>query len=86
MLTPFANQGQQQQPSGSAVTVQQKAMYFMGRPVGVSLRNGQGASGILCNVNNGQLYLLQYLYQTQFATFHYPLSEVSDVIPYPACG
>ncbi|WP_370452259.1 hypothetical protein [Cohnella sp. AR92] len=84
---PFANQGQPQQPlSGSSVTVQQKAMYYMGRPVGVSLRNGQGVSGILCNVSNSQLFLLQYLYNTQFATFHYPLGEVSDVIPYPACG
>ncbi|THF79603.1 hypothetical protein E6C55_12270 [Cohnella fermenti] len=77
---------QQQQPSGSGVTVQQKATYFMGRPVGISFRNGTGASGILCNVQNGQLSLLQYLYHSQFATFHYPLTDIADVLPYPTCG
>ncbi|WP_114378827.1 hypothetical protein [Paenibacillus prosopidis] len=63
----------------------QKAMYNIGRPVGVSLRNGQGVSGVLCNVQNDQIFLLQYLYASQFATFHYRINEIADILPYPSC-
>ncbi|MCA0758015.1 hypothetical protein KP806_23425 [Paenibacillus sp. N4] len=61
------------------------AGYYIGRPVGVSLRNGQGVSGVLCSVDNGQIFLLQYLYGSQFATFHYTFGEIANIMPYPPC-
>lgn len=67
------------------IPMQQKALYLMGRPVGISLKNGRGVSGILCRVENGEIYVMQYMYATQFATFHYPLSEINDIMAYPAC-
>ena len=64
---------------------QQKLPYLIHKPVGVSLKNGQGVSGILCSVDNGQIYILVYLYHTQFATKHYLFSEVQDILPFPDC-
>jgi hypothetical protein len=71
--------------AASAAQLQQKASGLIGTPVGISLKNGQGVSGVLCSIQQGQLYVMQYLYQTQFATFHYPLQDVADINPYPAC-
>ncbi|WP_258171120.1 hypothetical protein [Paenibacillus sp. R14(2021)] len=65
--------------------LQQKAMYLIGRPVGISLKNGHGVSGTLCSVQNGEVYVVQYLYASQFATFHYPFNQINDILPYPAC-
>jgi hypothetical protein len=59
--------------------------YLINKPVGVSLANGQGVSGILCSVANSQIYLLEYLYHTQFATKHYAFNEIQDVLPFPSC-
>ena len=52
---------------------------LINQPVGVSLTNGQGVSGILCRVTNREIYLLVYLYQSQFATKHFPLGRKSVV-------
>jgi len=63
----------------------QKAVALIGKPVGISLTNGQGVSGVLCSVLSGQIYLLQYLYHSQFATFHYAVNTVNDIYPFPVC-
>ncbi len=67
------------------MSVQQKAMMFIGRPVGISLRNGQGVSGVICSVQGGEVYIMQYMYASQFATFHYSFNDINDILPYPAC-
>jgi hypothetical protein len=59
--------------------------YLINRPVGVSLANGQGVSGILCSVAGGQIYLLEYLYHSQFATKHYSFDEIQDILLFPNC-
>ena len=59
--------------------------YLINQPVGVSLRNGQGVSGILCRVTNREIYLLEYLYHSQFATKHYPLSQIQNIYKFPRC-
>ncbi len=64
---------------------QQKAMYLIGQPVGVSLMNGQGVSGVLCSIENGQVYIMEYLYQSQFATKHYAFHEIRDINAFPGC-
>ena len=60
--------------------------YLVNQPVGVSLTNGQGVSGILCSVSHSEIYLLEYLYQTQFALKHYPLNQIQAVHPFPSCN
>jgi len=64
---------------------QQNLQYLIGRPVGVSLMNGQGVSGILCNAYGGEIYVMEYLYKTQFAMKHYPFQVVQDINPFPNC-
>ncbi|WP_053957188.1 hypothetical protein [Inediibacterium massiliense] len=64
---------------------QTKLPFLINQPVGVSLINGQGVSGILCSVSNGEIYLLEYLYHSQFATKHYPFNSIQDIHPFPPC-
>jgi|GEM_PF-671471 len=64
---------------------QKKLKSLINKPVGVSLRNGQGVSGVLCNVSNRGIYLLEYLYQTQFATKHYRFDQIQDINLFPKC-
>ncbi len=60
--------------------------YLINQPVGVSLADGTGVSGILCSITHKEIYLMEYLYHTQFALRHYPLSQIQDVLPFPSCN
>lgn len=63
----------------------QKARSLLGQPVGLSLKSGQGVAGVLCQVQANEVYILQYLYQAQFATFHYAFSDIQDIYAFPRC-
>ncbi len=65
--------------------VQTDLNYLINQPVGVSLMNGQGVSGVLCDISDTEIYLLEYLYQSQFALKHYPFSQIQFVHPFPPC-
>ncbi|WP_438448149.1 hypothetical protein [Gorillibacterium sp. sgz5001074] len=77
--TPWSYNG------GIPATVEQKAKRLTGQPVGISLKNGKGVSGVICSVDATQVYVLQYLYAFQFATFHYEFQEIQDILPFPPC-
>lgn len=64
---------------------QMKLEFLINKPIGVSFANGQGTSGILCSVENEEIYLLEYLYYTQFALKHYAFDEIQDIHPFPKC-
>lgn len=70
---------------GIPATVEQKARSLVGRPAGISLKNGQGVSGVICSTDAAQVYVLQYLYAFQFATFHYAYEDIQDILPFPPC-
>ncbi|TNJ62921.1 hypothetical protein FE784_28255 [Paenibacillus hemerocallicola] len=63
----------------------QKARSLLGRPVGLSLKSGQGVAGVLCQVQANEVFILQYLYQAQFATFHYAFTDIQDIYAFPRC-
>lgn len=65
---------------------QMTMQYLINKPVGVSLTDGTGVSGILCSITHSEIYLMEYLYHTQFALKHYPLSQIQDVLPFPPCS
>lgn len=65
---------------------QMRLPFLLQRPVGVSLTNGQGVSGVLCSVDNMHIYLMEYLYQSQFALKHYPIYQIRDILPFPSCA
>ncbi|MEO4052906.1 hypothetical protein [Solibacillus sp. CAU 1738] len=64
---------------------QQKISFLIGQPVGISLTNGQGTSGILCGVSGGKLLVIEYLYQAQFALKQYDFYMIHDVNGFPPC-
>ncbi|WP_307794944.1 hypothetical protein [Alkalihalobacillus sp. BA299] len=66
--------------------IEQKAIGLIGQPVGISLKNGQGVSGVLCSVQSGEVFVMQYLYATQFATFHYSFNNIKDIHAFPSCN
>ena len=59
--------------------------YLTNQPVGVSLVNGQGVSGILCRFDSEGIYLMEYLYQSQFATKHYLYGQIQNITSFPSC-
>ena len=64
---------------------QQKIVYLMGQPIGISLMNGQGTSGILCGTSGGKLLVMEYLYQAQFALKQYDFYMIQDINGFPPC-
>jgi hypothetical protein len=60
--------------------------YLINQNVGVSLVNGNGAAGKLCSYDSKNIYLLEYLYQSQFATKHYPYGQIQNIMQYPNCS
>lgn len=64
---------------------QYKIQYLMRQPVGVSFIDGTGTSGILCDAYGGQLYIMEYLYHTQFAIKHFDYNTIQDIHPFPSC-
>ncbi|KAA9031585.1 hypothetical protein [Niallia endozanthoxylica] len=64
---------------------QQKIGYLLGQPVGISFMDGTGTSGVLCDAYGGSLYIMEYLYQSQFAIKHYSYSMIQDIHLFPGC-
>lgn len=63
----------------------QKISYLIGQPIGISLINGQGTSGVLCGTSNGKLLVIEYLYQAQFALKQYDFHMIQDINGFPPC-
>ncbi len=64
---------------------QQTVYSMLGSPIGISFYNGQGTSGVLCSVQEEVLYVIEYMYQDQFALKQYPFDMIEDVNTFPAC-
>ncbi|WP_332698378.1 hypothetical protein [Halalkalibacter lacteus] len=64
---------------------QQKIGHLFGQPVGVSFTDGQGTSGVLCSADGNQIYIMEYLYQSQFALKHYDYRMIQDINSFPHC-
>lgn len=63
----------------------QNVYQMMGAPVGISFIDGTGTSGVLCGVDGQIVYLVEYLYQKQFALKKYPFYMIQDVNVFPPC-
>lgn len=64
---------------------QDKIIYLIGKPVGISLSNGQGTSGILCSISDKKLLIIEYLYQSTFAIKQYDFYMIQNIYGFPAC-
>jgi len=70
---------------GVTMRWQQKIKYLLGEPIGISFKNGTGTSGILCSADGKKLYVMEYLYQSQFALKQYDYSMINDINGFPPC-
>ncbi|MFE7060985.1 hypothetical protein ACFVAD_02385 [Sutcliffiella sp. NPDC057660] len=64
---------------------QMKIPYLIGQPIGVSFMDGTGTSGVLCSADGQKLYVMEYLYHTQFAIKQYEYQTIQDILPFPGC-
>lgn len=64
---------------------QQRVWEMAGQPVGISFRDGRSTSGVLCNVGNRTLYVMEFINQGQFVMRHYHFNTVQDVSAFPPC-
>lgn len=64
---------------------EQNLYRMMGKAVGISFRNGQATSGILCDADNDMIYITEFLYRDQFATKHYAKNTIHDIMLFPPC-
>lgn len=58
---------------------------LIGNTIGISFKDGTGTSGIFCGNSGNTLFVMEYLYQDQFAMKQYPFEMISDVNPFPPC-
>lgn len=56
-----------------------------GKPIGISFKNGQGTSGVLCGMSKSKLLIVEYLYHEQFALKQYDISLIENIHPFPPC-
>ncbi|MCP3740278.1 hypothetical protein [Rossellomorea sp. BNER] len=64
---------------------QLKIRNLIGQPIGISLANGQGTSGVLCGISYGKLLVIEYLYQAQFSLKQYDFYMIQDINAFPPC-
>ncbi|GEM_PF-1010055 len=65
---------------------EQRIFSMIGMPVGISFSDGTGTSGVLCGTRDGIVYLMEYLYQKQFALKQYPYYQIRDINTFPPCN
>lgn len=44
----------------------EKIKYLIGKPIGVHFKNGLSVSGVLCDVSDEEISIIEYLYQEKF--------------------
>lgn len=62
-----------------------KIKLLIGQPIGVSFKNGLSVSGVLCNANEDEICLMEYLYQAKFVQKHYDYELIQGIYIYPSC-
>ena len=58
---------------------------LVGKPIGISFKNGQGASGVLCGLSESKILVIEYLYQDQFALKSYDTFLIRSIHGFPPC-
>lgn len=67
------------------LALEQSVNDLKGRPVGISFKDGQGTSGVLCGIEGSKLLLIEYLYHQQFALKQYDIFTIRKVNEFPPC-
>lgn len=65
--------------------IRQRALRLVGRPVGITKRDGTGVSGVLCRVGTLNLFVLVFLIDDIFPLIRVPINQVRSIRSFPAC-
>lgn len=63
----------------------EKIKFLIGQPIGVSLKNGLSVSGVLCDANEDEILLLEYMYQEKFIQNQYEYKSIKGIYMFPYC-
>ncbi|WP_126429004.1 hypothetical protein [Brevibacillus marinus] len=69
----------------AATLIRQQALRLVGRPVGITKRDGTGVSGVLCRVGNNNLFVLVFLVGDVFPLIRIPINQIRAIRRFPAC-
>lgn len=58
---------------------------YIGQPIGVEFVNGISISGILCDVTDEKIVLMEYLYQAKFVQKEYDIEFIQGIYLFPSC-
>lgn len=64
----------------------EKIKYLIGKPIGVYLKNGLSVSGVLCDANEHEISIMEYLYQEKFVQRHYDFHMIQGIYMFPSCS
>lgn len=67
------------------LTVLEKIKYLFGKPIGVSFKNGLAVSGVLCDANEEEICLMEYMYQEKFIQKQYDFKSIQGIYIFPSC-
>jgi len=56
---------------------------LIGQPIGVAFKNGLSISGVLCDANEDEIVLLEYVYQSKFRQKVYDLDLIDGIYMFP---
>ncbi len=62
-----------------------KIKLLIGQPIGVSFKNGLSVSGVLCNADEDEICLMEYLYQAKFIQKYYDYELIQGIYIFPSC-
>ncbi|HWK23855.1 MAG TPA: hypothetical protein VNS08_12560 [Ureibacillus sp.] len=62
-----------------------KIKLLIGQPIGVAFKNGLSVSGVLCDADEDEICLLEYLYQAKFTQKYYNYNLIQGIYIFPSC-
>ena len=61
-----------------------KIKLLIGQPIGVALKNGLSVSGVLCDADDDEICLMEYLYQAKFVQKYYDYDVIQGIYIFPS--
>ncbi|MEL3961545.1 hypothetical protein MKZ01_09730 [Lysinibacillus endophyticus] len=62
-----------------------KIKLLIGQPIGVAFKNGLSVSGVLCDADENEICLMEYLYQAKFVQKYYNYEQIQGIYIFPSC-
>ncbi|UOF88853.1 hypothetical protein LSG31_12975 [Fodinisporobacter ferrooxydans] len=67
------------------MTIRQKALRLIGKPVGITFKNGTGTSGVLCRVGTQRIFVIVFQIGNFFPLKHFRINRIHEIRKFPNC-